>query len=234
MEILEKINIQIYEDYVLEYINVYMEKSHDYISKGNYSFEPGKIYGIICEQGSGGEGIAQILTNPQGCKAKAYFDDDKKNVFDYSWYVGKPIKQRGAINRELTVYKALENAIRTSEKYKDVYEVVDKFHLSTNRMNYTLSKIDIWEKWRASLAIGFAGGKSIFCFPWMDSLYFYDCMINSSVFRFFNTIKQNSGLVILPTSRTQNVQGIADEIINLNCPRFNRCVSDTEYFKTNF
>ena len=38
-------------------------------------------------------------------------------------------------------------------------------------------------------------------------------MFNSSVFRFFKKITQNNGIIILPTSKEQNVQNLADEIL---------------------
>ena len=63
MAILEEIKVSINEDYMLDYINVYGENVHDYISKGEYYFKFGKIYGIICEQGAGGEVLSQIMTN---------------------------------------------------------------------------------------------------------------------------------------------------------------------------
>ena len=60
---MEEIKVSINEDYMLDYINVYGENVHDYISKGEYYFKFGKIYGIICEQGAGGEVLSQIITN---------------------------------------------------------------------------------------------------------------------------------------------------------------------------
>lgn len=236
MTVLEEVKISIREDYLLDYINVYGEKTHDYISRNNYSFNVGKIYGIICEQGSGGEGVSQILTNKiSNANTRIYIDGIETNkISELAWYVGKPIKYGRIISKELSIRKALEAAIEKCNRYEDIETIIDEFHLSRHRLDYSLSNIDVWEKWRASIAIGYAFGKQIFCFPWMDSLYFFDCMFNSSVFRFFKKITQGRGIIILPTSREKNVQQLADEIIKIQCPRFEHCISDTEYFTQYF
>ena len=234
--ILEEVKISIKEDYLLHYINVYGEKTHDYISKNEFFFKKGKIYGIICEQGAGGEGISHILTDKTCDKSVKIFIDgiETNNISEVSWYVGKNVKSGKIIRKELSVKDALELAVKKKVRYEDIEIIIEEFHLSRHRIDYSLSTIDPWEKWRASIAIGYASGKQIFCFPWMDSLYFFDCMFNSSVFRFFKKITQDGGMVILPTSKEQNVQKLADEIIKIKCPRFEHCISDTEYFKKYF
>lgn len=40
--ILEEVKISIKEDYLLHYINVYGEKTHDYISKNEFFFKKGR------------------------------------------------------------------------------------------------------------------------------------------------------------------------------------------------
>ena len=230
--ILEKINIHINEDFIMDYTNVYGERCHDYISKADYSIEFGKIYGLICEQGAGGESISRIITYPILEKCSILFNGKENNeLYKMSWYVGKPIKEGRLLKKEMTVRKALEMGLQKKGRYNDIETIIEDFHLSSQRLDYTLSEIDTWERWRASIARGFTLGKRIYCFPWMDSLYFYDCMINSLVFRFFKNIVQDNGLIILPTSREQNVKGLADKIIKVQCPRFERCISDSDYFK---
>lgn len=230
--ILEKINIQIYEDFMIDYTNVYGEKSHDYVSKANYCMEFGNIYGVICEQGAGGEGISQIITNPYSEKYRIVLNENKDSEIDeISWYVGKQLRDGRLLKKDITIRNAFELAIKKNGRYNDIETIIEDFHLSPQRIDYTLSEIDVWERWRASIAIGYAFGKKIYCFPWMDSLYFYDCMINSSVFRYFKKIVQDNGMIILPTSREQSVKGIVDKIIKVHCPRFERCISDSDYFK---
>lgn len=233
---MEEIKVSINEDYMLDYINVYGENVHDYISKGEYYFKFGKIYGIICEQGAGGEVLSQIITNKLFDDKTTIFIDGIKidSIYDLAWYVGKGVRTGGLFERELSVQKALELAIKKNKRYENIDKILEEFHLSRHRIKYCLSNMDVWERWRASIAIGYAQGKQIYCFPWMDSLYFYDCMINSSVFRFFKKITGENGLIILPTAREKNVKGLADEIVKINCPRFEHCISESEYFKKYF
>lgn len=89
--ILGEVKISIKEDYLLNYINVYGEKTHDYISKNEYFFKKGKIYGIICEQGAGGEGISHILTDKTCDKSVKIFIDgvesnNKPTVFFFDGF----------------------------------------------------------------------------------------------------------------------------------------------------
>lgn len=236
MAILEKIKIIIEEDGMLDYVNVYGEKTHDYIFKNEIVLKAGNIYGIICEQGAGGEGISQLLTNNKIHIEKNFFIDETetKDIYDISWYVGKPILCKNIMKKELSVQKALEYAIKKYNRYTDIDSILEEFHLSQDKINYGLTNNTEWEKWRASFAIGYASKKKIYCFPWMDSMFFYDCMYNSSVFRFFKKITKENGIIILPTSREQNVRHLADVVIKLKCNRFEHCIADTEYFKKYF
>lgn len=110
MAILEVIKISINNNYLINYMNVYGEKTHDYISANDYSFNAGKIYGIICEQGAGGEGISQILTNKvSNVNTQIYIDGmETNNISDLAWYVGKTVKYGRIVNKELSIKKALE------------------------------------------------------------------------------------------------------------------------------
>ena len=233
---MEEIKIIIEEDGILEYINVYGEKTHDYISKNEIVLDTGNIYGVICEQGAGGEGISQLLTNSNEHIKKKFFIDgiETNNMRDISWYVGKPILCKNFIKKEVSVRKALEQAIKKYDRYTNIKSVLEEFHLSEDKIDYGLINNTEWEKWRASLAIGYASKKTIYCFPWMDSMFFYDCMYNSSVFRFFKKITKENGIIILPTSREQNVKNLADVVINLRSTRFEHCIADTEYFQRYF
>ena len=98
VKILEEVKISIKEDYLLHYINVYGENTHDY----------------ICEQGAGGEGISHILTDKTCDKSVKIFMDgiETNNISEVSWYVGKNVKSGKIIRKELSVKDALELAIK--------------------------------------------------------------------------------------------------------------------------
>ncbi len=187
--IMKNIRLEIKAERFIEVSNPFNEKSQDYISENTFNFQKGKIYGIICEHGGGGESISRLLSNTEKLQQeKIYIDNvevDASEIERIGWYVGKTLFSQGIIKKELSIKQALEYAIKKYHRYEKVEEVIEEFHLSLNRVDYSLSRNCEWEMWRASLAIGYASNKMLYCFPWMDTLCFYDCMYNSSVFRFF-------------------------------------------------
>lgn len=236
--VLEKIKLIIQGDRFIDINNPFGEKSLDYICENTFIFEKGKIYGIVCEHGGGGEAISLLLSNEVSLKReKIYIDDIEiqgSDIKKIGWYVGKKLYSRGIIKREMSIRKSLKYAIKKSGRYKNIEDVIEEFHLTPNRLDYGLSKNCEWEKWRASMAIGYASNKIVYCFPWMDTLCFYDCMYNSSVFRFFKKLKKEGAIIILPTSREENVKGFVDDIIQIRSPRFEHVISDSLYFKEYF
>lgn len=233
--ILEKIKLVIENDRVTVADNPFGEKGIDYICENEFIFERGKIYGIICEHGGGGETISLLLSNEIPLEQEKIYIDDTEitdlEIEGLGWYMGKILYSREIIKKEQSIRKALENAVKKYHTYSNISEIVEDFHLTPDRLDYGLSRNCEWEKWRASLAIGYANHKKIFCFPWMNTMFFYDCMYNSSVFRLFKKLTEEGAIIILPTSRKENVKGIADNIIPLHSPRFEHVISESSYFK---
>lgn len=218
--------------------NPFGEKSRDYTDDNIFVFEKGKIYGVICEHGGGGEAISLLLSNQVARKEeKIYFDDvevDDCELLQAGWYIGKAIYSGKILRKEASIKKALKYAVNKYQKYNSVHDIVEEFKLSSDILDYGLSKNCHWVKWRASLAIGYASNKIIYCFPWMNTLEFYDCLYNSSVFRMFKKMRNEGLIIILPTSRRENVTGLVDEVIQIHTPRFEQILSDTQYFREYF
>ena len=235
---MEKVKLVIEDERLIDVNNPYGEKSKDYISEGTYIFEVGKIYGVVCEHGGGGESVSLLLSdNTSLINERIYIDDvevDTSEIKKYGWYVGKALYSKGFMKKELSAKKALEYAIKKYHRYEKVEDIADEFHLALDKLNYGLSKNCEWEKWRTSLAIGYASNKKIYCFPWMDTMTFYDCMYNSSAFRFFKKLINEGAIIILPTSREENIRGLANDIVKICNPRFEHVVSESDYFKDYF
>ena len=234
--ILEKIKLIIQNDRLLYVSTPLGEKSCDYISEGTYIFEKGKIYGLVSEHGGGGDGICCLLSGEAPLdKEKIIIDNREISTIDeFGWYVGKPIYTNGLIKKEATIKKSLNKAIKKYRRYNNLEEIIEMFHLSKDKLDYKFSNNSMWEMWRSSLALGYASRKSIFCFPWMNTLTFYDCMYNSGVFRFFKMLKEEGAIIILPTSREENLINFADITIRITNPRFQHVISESDYFKNNF
>ncbi len=235
---MEKVKLLIESDRFIEVNNPFGEKSTDYICKNTFVFEKGKIYGIICEHGAGGESIARLLSNTTPLKGEKVFVDDVEigasTIEKLGWYLGKVLYSRGLIKRELSFRQALEMAIKEQHYYEKVDDIVKEFHLTPSRLDYSLSQNCEWERWRMSMAIGYANNKKIYCFPWMNTLEFYDCLYNSSVFRFFKKLTREGAIIILPTSRKENVNKLVDHIVQIHNTRFEHCISESAYFKEYF
>ena len=218
--------------------NPFGEKSLDYTHDNIFTFERGKIYGIVCEHGAGGESISLLLSNqiPRE-EEKIYFDDQEvtpQTVGQTGWYMGKPLYSGKLIKREVTIRRAMKYAVDKYHKYDSVEKIAEDFVLDRGIWDYGLSRNCQWVKWRASMAIGYACDRTIYCFPWMNTLEFNDCLCNSSVFRFFKRFKREGLIIILPTSRRENIEGIVDEIVQIHSPRFEHVITDFEYFKEHF
>ncbi len=237
MGILEKIILETKKRFV-DVNNPFGERSQDYTHDNVFTFERGKIYGIVCEHGAGGESISLLLTNqiPRE-EEKIYFDDqevDSLTVGKAGWYMGKPLYSGRLIKREVTLRGAMKYAVDNYHKYENIEKIAEDFVLDQGIWDYGLSRSCHWVKWRASMAIGYACNKIIYCFPWMNTLEFNDCLCNSSVFRFFKRFKKEGLIIILPTSRRENVEGIVDEIVKIHSPRFEHVLTDMEYFQEHF
>lgn len=235
---MEKVKLVIEGERLIDVNNPYGEKSQDYISEGTYIFEAGKIYGVVCEHGGGGESVSLLLSdNASLINERVYVDDvevQATEIEKYGWYVGKTLYSKGFVKKELSAKKALEYAIEKYHRYENVEDIARDFHLALDKLHYGLSKNCEWEKWRASIAIGYASNKKIYCFPWMDTMTFYDCLYNSSVFRFFKKLMSEGAIIILPTSREENIRGFANNIIKIRSPRFEHVISESGYFKDYF
>lgn len=236
MAILEEIKL-ITKQRIEQIENSINEIQNNCILDNTFVFKKGKIYGIVGEHGEGGELISSLLSGRISAKNEiAYYDGvkvDLSKIQDKGWYVGKSEYTKGFIKREISVRKALKNAIKKYGRYKCIDEVINEFGLTADRLDYRISKYS-GEKWRASLAIGYACKKEIFCFSWMDTAYFYNIMISSGVFRFFKKMKEEGLIIILPTSRKENVMGLVDEIVEINNPQYKYVVSENTYFKEYF
>ena len=234
--ILEKIKI-VTRQRVEQLKNPFNEIQNDYIVEQTFTFEKGKIYGIVSEHGEGGEMISAIMSGIIPIKEEEVYFDEKKvenpDMQSIGWYVGKSEYRRGIINREISVKKALTDAVKKYQRYKDVDEIIEDFHLTVGRLNYKLSQYS-GEKWRASLAIGYACKKELYCFSWMSTLRFTSILESSGVFRFFKRLKAEGCIVILPTSYKENVVGFVDEVIEIDNARYKSILSDTKYFKEHF
>ena len=203
--------------------NAMKEIFNEVLLENTYVFEKGKIFGVVCEQGGGGEFLSSLITGRINVdNERAYIDGIEvpfSEIQEKAWYVGKCEYSKLFSKHEISVEKAIERTIRKYKCYQDKDDLIEQFGLSKDRLKYKISDYS-GEKWRVSLALGYASKRTIFCFPWMNTLYFNHIMLSSGVYRFFKKMKEDGMIIILPTSRRKNVEAIADVIIEINHPSF--------------
>ncbi len=89
------------------------------------------------------------------------------------------------------------------------------FELSEPRVGRTIKYVS-GVRWKASIGIGFAYGKKIFCYPWMNSndIRIWGEQISKSV----KVLTDNNCTVVFPTTKEENIMKLATQynIINLD------------------
>lgn len=72
------------------------------------------------------------------------------------------------------------------------------------------------ERWKASIAIGFAYCKKIFCYPWMNSKDIE--LLKEQMTKSIKVLTENNCIVVLPTTKEENITklSIKYNIINAN------------------
>ena len=187
----------------------------DYLMDFCHSFEGGKIYGLIGECGSGGWGISSLLCGKESREESRVLMNGVKvsqnELEKWGWYVGEGIARRCHFSREKSVIGQIRHGLNVSKKC-DENEIIRRFGLSDKRLDLRLSNLS-WERWRASAAIGYAHDCKIFCFPWVNTSYLNDLIMNSRIEVFSDILKQEGNIVIIPTEKEESLEMIADEII---------------------
>lgn len=183
------------------------------------SFQSGKVYGIIGGCGEGGWTLSHILTGrDKPYEGKVLLNGqaaDEKILEYYGWYVGDGITSKGLIRKRKTIYRQIKEGIVQTSSNFTAEDITNLFGLSKDRIHYPLEELS-WEKWRASIAIGFAHGKRIFCFPWCDASWVNNLILNCGIHICIDILKNAGAIIIFPTQKSESVNFFVDEIIHLN------------------
>lgn len=197
-------------------------------------FEKGKIYGILCKCREGGQGITKLLTGNEYIDNEKIWIDDKlykkgERVRE-GWMIGKGFENLFLYHK--TVKQQIEYALKKSKKNMSVDDIVKKFELTPERLVckvYYLSG----ERWRATVAIGYACGKQIFCFPWLDYLTLENIITTGYALLYADILRKEGNIIIIPSAEREILEYITDEIIELKNPRFHNEESILNYLRQN-
>ncbi len=190
----------------------------EHLYEESFLLEKGKMYGFLGEHGEGGGGISWLLSE------RAKLEDEKVNVFGKEYGKGETVEEgwclgEGIPGMDKTARREIAAALKMSKSSLSVQDIVDKFHLTEDRLDVKVRYYS-GEIWRLSAAIGYALGKKIFCFPSLDTLMLVELVRSAAFFIYFEKLRREGCILILPSSNREILESLADEIIELNNPRF--------------
>lgn len=221
MEVLEKIVDMKVKDRLIKVKFRKEETSVNVLYETSFSLYEGKLYGILCNHRECGWGISYLLSGKEKISEEYIVIGGKDYVKGQNvkegWYVGEGIKI--ALFHEKTLKKQIAFALKKSGVQMGVDDIIKKFDLSLDKINHKFSHLG-WESWRASVAIGYAYGKKIFCFPWLDTSYFKEIIYNTGFFSYIDILKKEGKTIVIPTTDKFILENISDKIIRLCDPRF--------------
>jgi hypothetical protein len=175
----------------------------------NATYECGKAYGLIGELVFGAPAISwTIAGNMVPSEGEILVNGNVANrhllqQISHSVWLGP--KDPWLFRKDVKTLIAV--GLRESRIEFSLGEIVEVFGLE--RLDRPL-KFCGNERWRASIAIGFSQGKSVFCFPWLwyDFVRQYKKLWMKRVFGF---LKENNRLVVVPTGNDE-ISEICDEV----------------------
>lgn len=192
----------------------YTERLYDSI----YEFRKGRSYGLLSEIGEGGGGLSWLLSGREEVGneyidvfGKKYAEGDK---IDEGWWVCEGIKKCSK-----TVRKQINLALRKGRKELTIDDIISEFGLTKERLDSKFEHYS-WESWRVSAAIGYALGKKIFCFPWLNEELLKQIVLNTGYFYYSDKLKQRGGIILLPSNNRKILEALTDEIIEFRNPVF--------------
>lgn len=183
--------------------------------KVNYKFKCGNVYGVVSDFGCGRWGLVnciggrnqseqwlsgQILVN-----GKAVCPGEMSM---YSAFVGEKIFC-GINSKEnfLSAKDCIERALVISDLPYTSLDIKEKFNLSDERFDRELKNVS-GETNKISIAVNFALGKEIFCFPWLNELEVFN--ISKPI---LDILRKHNKIVLIPTSQEKYAKRISDHLI---------------------
>ena len=178
----------------------------DCLQNNYFEFYAGNLYGIIGEFGNGGAALSCGITgNTDFYEGKVYIDEQESSmeyIVKNSWYVGSDLNNsKRLFRKKRTIRQQIEYGIHNITHQFDIEKIQGIFNISDERIDRNIEFVS-GERWKASVAIGYANGRKVFCYPWMNSKD-----IEHLKDQLLNTIKyliDSDCIVIVPTTTEEN------------------------------
>lgn len=175
----------------------------------NFTFHTG-IYVVECDCFDGGWALSILLTGRDDVdRGDILVNNDKVSSESlrktYSCMVGDESELRRFGFMHMTIKEQIKYGVRRRRSYGNSYDqIVEKFSLSDSVLNRRIVNVGT-ERWRASMAIGYANGKIIYCLPWMNAQGFKSINCWSEC---LPLLVSSGAIVIIPTTTHDCVKDI--------------------------
>ncbi|TYP74796.1 hypothetical protein [Paenibacillus methanolicus] len=141
--------------------------------------------------------------------------------FPYRTFRAYPSALIRRLRRVKTVADQIEAGLSRSGSTLTLRDVAELFELSGAEMRDPANgrlhrplEFNSVERWRASLAIGYAFRKKLYCAPWIEP-HGIDYLLSHYNRKFVKLLRDGGASVIIPVSSEAHVAGIADRIVHV-------------------
>ncbi|MBQ7936125.1 MAG: hypothetical protein IJ333_07235 [Clostridia bacterium] len=186
----------------------------------NYTFKKGNVYGLISDFGCGSWALSTCLGGRCSSEysGKVLLNNNVIHASQLSKYAGfiseKTFQIMNSSRNPLTPKECIEKALKQSGQPYSVEEIKKTFCLSGGRFERSINNLS-GEIWLVSMAVNFAFGKEIFCYPWLNMLDIerfkiaYDCKI-------IEFLKKSGKIIIVPSSQKRILLKYCDHTVSFH------------------
>lgn len=191
----------------------------------SYEFRAGKVYGLVSDFGCGSWALASCIGGraSKDCEGSVLLDNSEippSDLLKYSCFVYENESSDTPACEESTIRTSINRALNISGLPYTVEEIKEMFHLTDARIDRPLDCIS-GEKWLASMAIGFASGKKIFVYPWLNEKD-VDRFVIAVEHGVIDVITKSGGIVVVPSGQKKILRRLCDRIVIMDRKHFKK------------
>lgn len=180
----------------------------------SYEFKKGNVYGLISDFGCGSWGLSTCLggrcsTNYSGTVLLNNNVIPANQLLNYSCFIAEKIFQNiNSTKNLLTPKECIEKALAISGQSYSIEQIKKTFCLSDGRFERSIDGIS-GEIWLVSMAVNFALGKEIFCYPWLN-LIDIERFKTAYKHNIIDFLKETGKIIVVPSSQKKILRKYCD------------------------
>ena len=185
-------------------------------------FEGGRIYGLCSDIGGGAWALTHALggraENPEGEILADGVHASPKALAARACFIGEQFYP--SVNSRLfpgTVRSSLEKALNIGKTGWTLAQLTARFHIARERLDRSPAHIYYNQILYISAAVGFAAGRSVFCFPYLtaDTIKAAEIMRSLGV---LDLLKEHGKIVLLPSFHRDRLSALCDQVVDIASP----------------